>query len=93
MKNMRDNEIMEVVSITTSCSPVSTGHIENGGWNWSYPAVGKVAGTAGNLEKWVTGYEDLWQDINDPSKEERSFRWGLPGSKETAWDWFDSQAS
>ena len=86
---MRDNEIMEVVSITTSCSPVSTGHIDNGGWNWSYPAVGKVAGTAGNLEKWVTGYEDLWQDINDPSKEERSFRWGFPESKETAWEWFE----
>ena len=84
---------MKVINVTTSCSPVSTGHIAHGGWNWSYPAVGKVAGTAGNLEKWVTGYIDVWEDIKDSSKEERVFRWGFPGSKETAWEWFDSQTS
>ena len=84
---------MEIIDITTSCSPVSTGYIANNGWNWSYPAIGKVAGTAGNLERWVTGYEDLWQDINDPSKEERSVRWRFPCIKEDAWEWFDSQAS
>ena len=83
----------EIIEITTSCSPTSTGSIANGGWNWSYPAIGKVAGTAGNLEKWVTGYVDVWEDINDPSKTERSFRWGFPDSKEAAWEWFDSQAS
>ena len=65
----------EVVEITTSCSPVATGTIYAGGWNWSYPTIGKVAGTAGNLERWVIGYEDLWQDNDDPSKEERTFRW------------------
>ena len=85
---------MEVMEVNTSCSPVSTrSHFVGNGWNWSYPAIAKVAGTAGNLEKWVTGYEDLWQDINDPSKVERSFRWGFPESKETAWEWFDSQSS
>ena len=83
-------EVMEVMEVNTSCSPVSTGYIANGGWNWSYPAIAKVAGTAGNLEKWVTGYKDLWQDINDPSKEEIDFRWGVPCSKEDAWEWFDS---
>ena len=79
----------EIIDITTSCSPVSTGYIAKGGWNWSYPAIGKVAGTAGNLEKWVTGYLDVWESIKDPSKEERIFRWGLPGSKESAWEWFE----
>ena len=78
-----------VNDVVTSCSPVATGYIANGGWNWSYPAIAKVAGTAGNLEKWVTGYEDLWQDINDPSKEERSFRWDEPTSRESAWEWFE----
>ena len=84
---------MKIINVTTSCSPVATGYIANGGWNWSYPAIAKVAGTAGNLEKWVTGYEDLWQDINDSSKEERVFRWEVSGSKEEAWEWLDSQAS
>ena len=86
-------EMKKIVDVTTSCSPVSTGYIANNGWNWSYPAIAKVAGTAGNLERWVTGYEDLWQDINDPSKEERSFRWEVSGSKEAAWEWFDSHAA
>ena len=80
---------MEVVNITTSCSPVSTGHIINGGWNWSYPAIGKVAGPAGNLERWITGYLDVWEDIKDPSKEECTFRWEVSGSKESAWEWFE----
>ena len=83
-------ETLKIINVTTKCSPVATGHIAHGGWNWSYPAIAKVAGTAGNLEKWVTGYEDLWQDINDPSKEERIFRWGSPCSKEAAWEWLDS---
>ena len=82
----------EIIDITTSCSPVSTGYIANGGWVWSYPAIGKVAGTAGNLEKWVTGYMDLWQDAKDPSKEERTFRWYTPEGKESAWEWYDKQA-
>ena len=81
---------MEIINITTSCSPVSTGYIANGGWNWSYPAIGKVAGTAGNLEKWVTGYVDTWVSLKDPSKEERVFRWEVSGSKETAWEWFEN---
>ena len=85
MKDMN----MKIIEITTNCSPVATGYIANGGWNWSYPAIAHVAGTAGNMEKWVTGYEDLWQDINDPSKEERSFRWESPCSKEAAWEWFE----
>ena len=83
----------EIIEITTNCSPVATGYIANGGWNWSYPAIGKVAGTAGNLEKWVTGYMDLWQDAKDPSKEERNFRWYTPEGKESAWEWFDSHAA
>ena len=82
---------MKVVNITTSSSPVSTGHIADGGWNWSYPAIAKVAGTTGNLERWVTGYLDVWQNSKDPSKEERSFRWEVSGSKETAWEWFESR--
>lgn len=65
----------DVIDVRSSCSPVETGYIADGGWNWSYPAIAKVAGTAGNLERWAIGYEDLWQDINDPSKEERTFRW------------------
>lgn len=85
----RTNKIMKVVDITTSCSPISTGHITNGGWNWSYPAIGRISGTAGNLEKWVTGYVDTWVSIKDPSKEERTFRWESPCSKETAWEWFE----
>ena len=89
---MKDMD-MKVVNITTSCSPVSTGYITSNGWNWSYPAIAKVAGTAGNLERWVTGYKDLWEDLHDPSKTEESFRWEVSGSKETAWEWFDSQAS
>ena len=84
---------MKIVSITTNCNPVKTGYIAGGGWNWSYPAIGKVAGTAGNLERWVTGYEDVWVSLEDPSEEERNFRWGFPGSKESAWEWLDSQAS
>ena len=83
----------KIINVTTKCSPVSTGYIANSGWNWSYPAIGKVAGTAGNLEKWVTGYMDLWQDAKDPYKEERTFRWYTPESKESAWEWLDSQAS
>ena len=84
---------MKYDEIRSSCSPVSTGYFAGGGWNWSYPAIAKVAGTAGNLEKWVTGYMDLWQDAKDPSKEERTFRWYTPESKETAWEWFDSHAA
>ena len=78
-----------IIDITTRCSPVKTGYFAKGGWNWSYPAIGKVAGTAGNLEKWVTGYLDVWESSKDPSKEERNFRWGIPGSKESAWEWFE----
>ena len=44
---------MEVRLMMKSSSPVATGYIAHGGWNWSYPAIAKVAGTAGNLEKWV----------------------------------------
>ena len=87
--NRTMSRTMEVVNITTRCNPVSTGHIADGGWNWSYPAIGKVAGTAGNLERWVTGYLDVWKDIRDPSKEERSFRWEVLGSFLTAWEWFE----
>ena len=84
---------MKYNEIRSSCSPVATGYIANGGWNWSYPAIAKVAGTAGNLERWVTGYEDVWVSLKDPSKEERVFRWEVSGSKENAWEWLDSQAS
>lgn len=83
----------EVTEVTSKCSPVETGYIANGGWNWSYPAIARVAGTAGNLEKWVTGFKDVWEDINDPSKTEESFRWGNPGNREAAWEWLDSKVS
>ena len=85
--------MINITTITTSSSPVSTGYIANGGWNWSYPAIAKVAGTAGNLEKWVTGHKDLWEDIHNPAKTEESFSWYDPVSKEAAWEWLDSQAS
>ena len=87
MQNMR------VVDITASCSPVSTGHIANGGWNWSYPAIGKVVGTAGNLERWAVGYKNKWESM-DSAKTEESFSWdSLVETRESAWEWLDSQAS
>ena len=70
--------------------PVSTGHIESNGWVWSYPAIARVAGTAGNLEKWVTGFKTVWEDRLDPSKTEESFRWGKPTTPKMAWEWFES---
>ena len=86
--------VPEVVEITTSCSPVETGYIANGGWNWSYPAIAKVAGTAGNLERWVTGYKEKWEDLNDSSKTEESFWWdSLNETWESASEWFDSKVS
>ena len=80
----------EVIEITSSCSPVSTGSIINGGWVWSYPAIARVAGTAGNLEKWVTGYKEVWEDLNDPAKTEESFCWGNPCNREAAWEWLEN---
>ena len=88
MQNMR------VVDITASCSPVETGHIANGGWNWSYPAIGRVSGTAGNLERWAVGYKIKWEDMHNPAKTEESFSWdSLVETRESAWEWLDSQAS
>ena len=86
-------EVMKVVEITTSCNPVSTGYIANGGWNWSYPAIGRVAGTAGNLERWATGYKIKWESM-DSAKTEESFSWdSMVETRESAWEWLDSQAS
>ena len=82
----------EVTEVTSSCCPVKTGSIANGGWVWSYPAIAKVSGTAGNLEKWVTGFKDVWEAVNSPETEE-SFRWGNPSTPKEAWEWFNSQAS
>lgn len=83
----------EITEITTSCSPVSTGSIANGGWNWSYPAIGKVAGTAGNLERWSIGHKEKWESLRDSHIEE-SFSWdSLVETRESAWEWLDSQAS
>ena len=83
----------EVTEITTSCSPVSTGSIANGGWVWSYPAIAKVAGTAGNLEKWCIGYKEKWESL-DSSKTEENFFWdSMVETRESAWEWLDSQAS
>ena len=90
MKDMKD---MKVVNITTSCSPVSTGYIANGGWNWSYPAIGKVAGTAGNLERWATGHKEKWESLKDSHEEEKYVWDSLDSTRESAWEWLDSQAS
>ena len=80
----------EVTEVTSKCSPVSTGSIENGGWVWSYPAIGKVAGTAGNLERWVTGFKVSWQDLNDPAKTEESFSWvSDTESEDSASEWLE----
>ena len=84
----------KIIEITTSCSPTSTGSIANGGWNWSYPAIGKVAGTAGNLERWAIGYKEKWEGLHDPEKTEENFFWdSLVETRESAWEWLDSQAS
>ena len=84
----------EVTEITSGCSPVSTGTITFGGWVWYYPAIGKVAGTAGNLEKWVTGYKEKWESLKDSSVWEESFNWSSQlKTREEAWEWLDSQAS
>ena len=83
----------EVTEITTSCSPVSTGSIANGGWVWSYPAIAKVAGTAGNLERWAVGHKEKWESM-DSAKTEESFSWdSMVETRESAWEWLDSQAS
>ena len=87
---MKEVEV-EVEEIVTSCCPVSTGSIASGGWVWSYPAIGKVAGTAGNLERWAVGYKNKWMDS---AKTEESFSWdSLVETRESAWEWLDSQAS
>ena len=84
----------EVTEVTSSCSPVSTGSIANGGWVWSYPAIARVAGTAGNLEKWVTGYKEKWESLKDPAETEESFSWDSQfKTREDAWEWLDSQVS
>lgn len=84
---------MEIIEISNSGSPVKTGYIANGGWNWSYPAIGKIAGTAGNLERWVIGYKDKWESLKDSHVEE-SFRWeSLVETRDSAWEWLESQAS
>lgn len=89
MKNENVIYEYEVTEVTSKCCPVSTGSIENGGWVWSYPAIARVAGTAGNLEKWVTGYKEKWESLNDPSETEESFRWGNPVTREAAWEWLE----
>ena len=83
----------EVEEIVTSCCPVATGHIANGGWNWSYPAIAKVAGTAGNLERWAVGYKNKWESLKDSHEEENFFWDSLFETRESAWEWLDSQAS
>ena len=86
-------EEIDVIETTTSCSPVETGYIANGGWNWSYPTIGKVAGTAGNLERWAIGYKQKWEAF-DSTEEKESFFWdSLIETRESAWEWLDSQAS
>ena len=83
---------MEVINITTRCCPVSTGSIANGGWVWSYPAIAKIAGTAGNLERWATGYKIKWEAFS--GKTEESFTWDSQvETRESAWEWLDSKAS
>ena len=85
---------MKIIEVNTKCSPVSTGYIANGGWNWSYPAIGKVAGTAGNLERWAIGHKEKWESLKDSSKTEENFFWdSMVETRESAWEWFDSQAS
>ena len=82
--------VVNVVNVVTSCSPVSTGYIANGGWNWSYPAIGKVAGTAGNLERWAVGHKEKWESLEDSSKTEESFFWdSLVETRESAWEWLE----
>ena len=82
---------MEMESVTVSCSPVETGAVYAGGWVWNYPAIAKVAGTAGNLERWAIGYKQKWEDS---SKTEESFWWdSLNETRESAWEWLDSQNS
>ena len=82
--------VYEVTEVTSKCCPVSTGSIESNCWVWTYPAIARVAGTAGNLEKWVTGYKEIREPLNDPSETEESFWWGNPCSREDAWEWFES---
>ena len=80
----------DVIDVRSSCSPVSTGSIANGGWNWSYPAIGKVAGTAGNLERWVVGYKEKWVSIRDSAETEESFRWiSAAESYDSAAEWLE----
>ena len=84
--------MINITTITTSCSPVSTGYIANGGWNWSYPAIGRVAGTAGNLERWAIGHKEKWEAFS--GKTEESFTWDSQvETRESAWEWLDSKAS
>lgn len=78
------------VEIMSKCSPTKAGSIFAGGWNWFYPAIGKVAGTAGNLERWVTGYKHEWESIYDSHKE-TTWEWDWTGSKAEAFDWYNNQ--
>ena len=80
----------EVTEVTSKCCPVSTGSIESNCWVWRYPAIARVAGTAGNLEKWVTGYKERREAINGSPKTEESFWWDSPVSREAAWEWFEN---
>ena len=83
----------KIIKITSSCSPTGTGTIAAGGWVWYYPAIGKVAGTAGNLEKWVTGYKEKWESLEDSHVEEEFSWYSQTETEESALEWLDSQAS
>ena len=74
-----------------SASPTEAGYVLAGGWNWFYPAIGKVKGTAGNLERWVTGYKHEWESIYDSHEKETTWEWFGTSSKDSAFDWYDNQ--
>jgi hypothetical protein len=82
---------MKIVEIMSKCSPTGAGTVFSGGWNWFYPAIGKVAGTAGNLERWVTGYKRTWESIYDSHDTETTWEWSDTCSKAEAFDWYDKQ--
>ena len=86
-------EKMTMTEMTISCSPVETGAVYAGGWVWNYPAIAKVAGTAGSLERWAIGYKNKWESFDSSQTEENFFWDSLNETRESAWEWLDSQAS
>lgn len=82
---------MTVVDIITKCNTTEPGCVMAGGWTWSRAAIGRVAGTAGTLARFVTGFKREWQDLNDPSHWEEKYQWFEPESEQSAWEWFENQ--